>query len=49
MDAVIALIFIIGITVALFIFGRELICWYFKINQRVELLESIRDELRKKL
>ena len=30
-----------------FLIGRELICWYFKINRRIELLESILIELRK--
>jgi len=24
---------------------RDLICWYFKINQRIKLLEEIRDKL----
>jgi hypothetical protein len=32
----------------LFLVGRELICWYFKINRRVDLLEEILEELKKK-
>jgi hypothetical protein len=41
----------IVVLVALFLFfllGRELICWYFKINRRVDLLEEILEEMKKK-
>jgi len=31
-----------------FLVGRELVCWYFKINRRVELLENILTELKSK-
>jgi hypothetical protein len=41
----------IGVLVVLvlfFLLGREVICWYFKINKRVYLLEEILDELKQK-
>lgn len=43
-----ALLVVLGILFLFFLIGRELICWYFKINRRVELLESILIELRNK-
>jgi hypothetical protein len=44
MEALIGLL----ILIIFFFFGRELICWYFKINKIAETLEEIRDELKKK-
>ncbi len=44
MEALIGLV----ILIIFFFFGRELICWYFKINKVTEILEEIRDELKKK-
>jgi hypothetical protein len=41
-DAVIALV----IVVVIFLVFRELVCWYWKINRMVELLESIDATLR---
>jgi hypothetical protein len=41
-DAVIALV----IVVVIFLMFRELVCWYWKINRMVELLESIDATLR---
>ena len=38
----------IAILVLLFLVGREFICWYFKINHRLDLLEEIRDLLKDK-
>lgn len=29
-----------------FIIGRELVCWYWKINRQVELLEKIHEQLK---
>ena len=37
----------IMMTLAIILLIRELICWYFKINKRVELQEKILDELVK--
>jgi len=33
-------ILIVGIAICLFVFGRELLCWYFKYNRVVVLLEE---------
>lgn len=41
MELIIALI----ILILFFLLGRELICWYFKINQRVDLLQEISEKL----
>jgi len=41
----------IGILILLIVFfliGRELVCWYFKINKITTILEEIRDELKNK-
>lgn len=40
-------IFVLIILVIFFLIGRELVCWYFKINKITGLLEEIRDELKK--
>ena len=40
-----ALIAIVVVLVIFFI-ARELVCWYWKINQQVALLTEIRDLLR---
>jgi hypothetical protein len=44
-----------GISLIIFLACREIVCWYFKINKRVELLEEqnellkkVHDELEKK-
>jgi hypothetical protein len=39
---------VIGVMLILFLLGREIVCWYFKINKTVELLEEIRDSLKNK-
>lgn len=38
-------LFALLIIILFFLLGRELICWYFKINQRVDLLRDILDKL----
>ena len=43
-----ALLVVLGILFIFFLIGRELICWYFKYNRQVELLEKILIELRSK-
>lgn len=48
-EAVQGLLYGIGVLAAivvLFIICREIICWYWKINQNIQLLTEIRDELR---
>ena len=37
----------IAITLFVFILIRELLCWYFKINERVQLLSDIKLELQR--
>jgi hypothetical protein len=36
----------LAIVLVLFLIGRELVCWYWKINRIVGLLESIELELK---
>ncbi len=48
MDNFVSLIIALGIMLLFFLLGRELVCWYFKINRTVELLEEIRDSLKNK-
>jgi len=47
MDSVVVVV-VLGIMFLFFLLGRELVCWYFKINKTVELLEEIRDSLKNK-
>lgn len=35
------------ILLLLFLICREVVCWYWKINARIELLTEIRDLLKK--
>jgi hypothetical protein len=44
----ITLLITIGISIIIFLICRELVCWYFKINKRVEILEE-QNELLKKI
>ncbi len=37
----------LGIALLFFALGRELICWYFKINKIVGLLQSIDNSLQR--
>lgn len=48
MDSAVVLIVALGVMLLFFLLGRELICWYFKVNQIVALLEDIRDSLKNK-
>jgi len=36
------------VSILIFLICREIVCWYFKINERVALLKEIRDLLTKK-
>jgi hypothetical protein len=47
MDYSILIITILAL-VFVFIIGRELICWYWKLNLIVVLLQQINDNLEKK-
>ena len=35
------------ILIVIFLVFRDLVCWYWKINYQVKLLEEIRNELKK--
>lgn len=48
MDSFIGVMAAILITLFLFLIGREIVCWYFKINQITSILEEIRDALKNK-
>ena len=48
MEDLLTLIVVIAIAVLLFFACREIICWYFKINERIRLLEE-QNALLKKL
>jgi hypothetical protein len=48
MDSAVGVIVALGLMLLFFLLGRELICWYFKVNQIVALLEDIRDSLKNK-
>ncbi len=47
MDNAAYAIIAVGFLLLLFLVGREIVCWYFKINKIVELLEEIKDSLKK--
>lgn len=49
MEDAIGLLIVIGVMLILFLLGREIVCWYFKINKIVEILEEIRDSLKNKI
>lgn len=39
------LIIIVVVAIAIFLAGREWVCWYFKIHQQIDLLEEISEKL----
>jgi hypothetical protein len=41
------LLIVLIVMVAIFLLCREVVCWYFKINQRIDLLNEIADILAK--
>ncbi len=47
MDNVVVVIIVAAFVVAAFLFGREFSCWYFKINERIEILKKIEAALNK--
>lgn len=42
-----SLLVLLGIMFVIFLVGREMMCWYWKVNKSVELLEQILVELKK--
>jgi hypothetical protein len=47
MDPMAAVLLVVVLAPIVFIVGRKLSLWYFRIDEQVALLEGIRDELRK--
>jgi hypothetical protein len=45
-NLVVALV-ILGVMLLFLLIGRELVCWYWKINRAVDLLERIHEQLKK--
>jgi hypothetical protein len=48
MENIVFVLVTVAVMLLLFLMGREIVCWYFKINKTVELLEEIRDSLKNK-
>lgn len=46
-DRAIEILIIIGVLVVLFLVLRELVCWYYKVNERIELQKDSNTILRK--
>lgn len=40
------IIFIVIITLAVFVLVREIVCWYFKINERISNQKEIINQLK---
>lgn len=36
----------LALLIFVFLIGREIVCWYFKINKTITVLEEIRDLLK---
>jgi hypothetical protein len=47
-NTLVGLLVILAISIVLFLICREIICWYWKINQSIALLTEIRDLLAQK-
>jgi hypothetical protein len=45
-DAIVIFLMIFLIMGVVFLMGREVVCWYWKINQRIALMTEIRDLLK---
>jgi len=45
LGSLISMLLLIGIPIIIFIVCRELVCWYWKLNRIVELLERIANTL----
>lgn len=42
-----AFLVVVLVTLVVFLIGREVVCWYWKINKSIALQESILIELKK--
>lgn len=43
----VTLLILLAVQIVIFIVCREIVCWYFKINQRLNVMKDIRDYLKK--
>lgn len=43
----VSLLIMLGFILIIFLFCRELVCWYWKVNKSVQLMEQILAELKK--
>ena len=41
MDGLIGFIVVLVVTIIIFLIGREIVLWYFRINEKMVLLQSI--------
>ncbi len=46
MDTFIIGVALIASTLVIFLVGREIMCWYWKVNRIIQLLESIDRKLK---
>jgi hypothetical protein len=46
-DAYTGILIALGIIVILFLIFREILCWYWKINERIELHKELINEIKK--
>ncbi len=46
---IISALIILGLLIALFLIFRQIVLWYFRINQGIELLNSIDEKLEELL
>jgi len=47
LSTLIIVISVISFNIAIWLILRPVICWYFKINEKIELLSEVRDLLEK--
>lgn len=47
LGGLIAFLLVLAVLLVLFLIGRELVCWYWKINESLATLKSIDDSLKR--
>jgi hypothetical protein len=45
MANLVPLLFLLAILLTLFLLGREIVCWYWKINEALDTLKAIDEKL----
>ena len=43
---ILTILILLAVVAVVFLLGREFVCWYWKVNERKELLIEIRDLLK---